>query len=73
VTSHFLVHDDVVSIGNYRVKFIDRNATEREKLDGDRFADTTIMKTLQDMRLLMARQEVERELGLSENVPTAGG
>jgi pSer/pThr/pTyr-binding forkhead associated (FHA) protein len=72
VTSHFLVHDDIVSIGNYRIKFIDRNATEREELDDERFADTTIMKTLQDMRLLMARQEVERELGRSENVPTAG-
>lgn len=72
VTNHFLVHDDVVSIGNYRIKFIDRNATEREELDDKRFADTTIMKTLQDMRLQMARQEVERQLGMSENVPTAG-
>ncbi len=73
ITNHFLVHDDVVSIGNHRIKFIDRNATEREELDDERFADTTIMKTLQDMRLLMARQEVERELGRSEKLPTAGG
>jgi type II secretory pathway predicted ATPase ExeA len=72
VTSHFLVHDDIVSIGNHRIKFIDRNATEREQIDDERLADTTIMKTLQDMRLLMARQEVERELGRSENLPTAG-
>lgn len=71
VTSHFLVHDDVVSIGNHRIKFIDRNATEREEIDDKRLADTTIMKTLQDMRLLMARQEVERELGHSERLPTA--
>lgn len=70
ITNHFLVHDDVVSIGNHRIKFIDRNATEREEFDNERLADTTIMKTLQDMRLLMARQEVERELGQSEKLPT---
>lgn len=72
VTSHFLVHDDVVSIGRHTIKFIDRNATEREEFDDDRFADTTIIKTLQDMRLKMARREVEVKLGFSENVPTAG-
>lgn len=72
VTNHFLVHDDVVNIGKYTIKFIDRNATEREELDDARFADTTIVRTLQDMRLKMARHEVEMKLGLSENVPTTG-
>ena len=62
-TSHFLIHDDVISIGNHRIKFIDTSATQRELVDSDQFADTAIMKTLDDMRNLF---------GQSENLPTAG-
>ena len=62
-TSHFLIHDDVISIGNHRIKFIDTNATQRELVDSVQFADTAIMKTLEDMRNMLSR---------SENMPTAG-
>ena len=71
VTKQFLVHDDVISIGNYRIKFIDPTATERDVMDSDQFAETAIMKTLADMRNLLAPEQEESPAELSENLPTA--
>ena len=46
-------------MGHHRIKFVDPHATKRSKLDGEQFADTTIMKTLDDMRKLLARENTE--------------
>ncbi len=50
VTNQLLIDDDVIIIGNHRIKFCDPLATQRGTLDRIEFADTAIMKTLDDMR-----------------------
>ena len=56
VSNHVLVHADVITIGHHKIKFKDPHARTRGRLDGMEFADTQIMKTLQDMRKLLARE-----------------
>jgi type II secretory pathway predicted ATPase ExeA/pSer/pThr/pTyr-binding forkhead associated (FHA) protein len=72
VTKQFLVHDDIISIGSYLIKFVDQSATQREVLDSDQFADTAIMKTLDDMRNMLSDDDEEQSSELSEDLPTAG-
>ena len=50
VTNQLLIDDDIILIGTHRIKFCDPLATERGTLDRVEFADTEIMKTLDDMR-----------------------
>lgn len=72
VSNHVLIHEDVVTIGHHRIKFYDPYATSRGKLDGIEFADTAIMKTLQDMRNLLAQENTELLPATSEDLPTIG-
>ena len=59
VSNHVLMHNDIISIAQYRIKFYDPHATTRGSLDGAEFADTSIMKTLDDMRKLLAQEDPE--------------
>lgn len=59
VSNHVLVNNDIVSVGAHRIKFCDPVARKRGKLDGDEFAETAIMQTLEDMRALLARENTE--------------
>jgi general secretion pathway protein A len=70
VSNHVLLHDDVITVGHHRIKFSDPFATTRGKLDGDDFADTTIMKTLQDMRSLLAQENTALLPTATEDMPT---
>lgn len=72
VSNHVLVHDDVIRLGNHRIKFNDPYATRRGSLEGLEFADTAIMKTLDDMRKLLAQENTEVLPSVSENLPTSG-
>ena len=72
VSNHVLIHDDVITIGNHRIKFNDPHATRRGSLDGSEFADTAIMKTLEDMRSLLAQENTAILPTLTENLPTSG-
>ena len=72
VSNHLLVHDDVITIGHHRIKFSDPHATERGTLEGSEFADTVIMKSLDDMRRLLAHENTEILPSISENLPTSG-
>jgi type II secretory pathway predicted ATPase ExeA len=72
VSNHVLVHDDVITLGNHRIKFNDPHATKRGSLDGEEFADTVIMKTLEDMRALLAQENTEILPTATENLPTSG-
>ena len=73
ISNHVLVHDDVITIGNHRVKFSDPHATRRGSLDGAEFADTAIMKTLEDMRSLLSQENtaILPAVG-TEDLPTLG-
>ncbi|MDH4046532.1 MAG: FHA domain-containing protein [Gammaproteobacteria bacterium] len=56
VSNHVMQHDDVISLGQHAVKFVDPAAADSSAIDGDGFADTVIMKSLQDIRRLLARE-----------------
>ena len=56
VSNQMLCHEDVVTLGHHKIKFYDPFATTRDPLDGPEFADTAIMKTLEDMRNLLRRK-----------------
>ena len=70
VSNHVLIHDDVITLGHHRIKFHDPCATNRGELDGAEFADTAIMKTLEDMRNLLAQENTALLPTASEDLPT---
>lgn len=70
VSNHILIHDDVITVGHHRIKFHDPYATTRGELDGVQFADTVIMKTLEDMRNLLADENTELMPVAPEDLPT---
>ncbi len=70
VSNHVLIHDDVITIGHHRIKFHDPCATTRSVLDGADFADTAIMKTLDDMRNLLAQENTALLPVVTEDLPT---
>ena len=70
VSNHVLLHNDVISVGHHTIKFIDPHATTRTRLEGDEFADTSIMKTLQDMRSLLAQENTALLPAATEDLPT---
>ena len=72
ISNHVLIHDDVITVGHHRIKFDDPLATTRGSLEGDEFADTAIMKTLEDMRKLLAQENTEILPAAPENQPTSG-
>jgi len=72
VSNQVLIDNDVITIGNHRIKFCDPHAKRRDKLDGAEFDDTVIMKTLDDMRGLLAQENTAVMPSLTENVPTHG-
>ncbi|MGI9202132.1 MAG: FHA domain-containing protein [Woeseiaceae bacterium] len=72
VTNHRLAHDDVISIGKFRIKFVDTDASLRGEVDSEQFAETAIMKTLDDMRNLISKEGEEQTSPSTENLPTAG-
>jgi general secretion pathway protein A len=56
MSNHVLQHEDVISVGQHSVKFIDPQASGSLELDGTGFADTVVLKNLQDLRRLLARE-----------------
>ena len=72
VSNHVLIDNDVINVGNHSIKFSDPHATQRGSLEGAEFADTAIMKTLDDMRALLAQENTAVMPAPSENLPTLG-
>ncbi|MGB5332877.1 MAG: FHA domain-containing protein, partial [Woeseiaceae bacterium] len=70
VSNHVLLDNDVITLGHHKIKFCDPHAQTRGRLDGAEFADTAIMKTLQDMRNLLARENTALLPTVSEDLPT---
>jgi len=73
VSNHVLLHDDVITVGHHKVKFHDPFATKQQVLEGAEFADTAIMKTLEDMRNLLAQENTALLPTASEDLPTLQG
>lgn len=56
VKSHVLVNNDVISLGDHRLKFIDPSATHRTSLRGAGWDDTTLAESIKDFREGLLRQ-----------------
>lgn len=69
VSNHVLAHDDIITIGHHKIKFADPQAT-RGDVNGREFDDTAIMKTLEDMRNLLARENTALLPAATEDLPT---
>jgi type II secretory pathway predicted ATPase ExeA len=72
VSNHVLIDNDIITVGNHRIKFCDPSATSRGAVTGTEFTDTAIMKTLDDMRNLLAQENTAMLPIPSENLPTYG-
>lgn len=72
VSNHVLIHDDVITVGRHTIKFYDPHAKTRGTLDSSEFADTAIMKTLEDMRNLLAQENTAIMPATTEDLPTYG-
>lgn len=71
VSNQVLIDGDILSVGNHRIKFVDQHAKTRGAADGVDFGDTAIMKTLEDMRSLLAQENTELlPAANAENIPT---
>ncbi|MBJ89480.1 MAG: hypothetical protein CMO98_06415 [Woeseia sp.] len=53
VSNQVLMHDDVITLGDYAMKFVDPKAQRRERVEGIKLDDTELMKTLDDMRKVL--------------------
>jgi type II secretory pathway predicted ATPase ExeA len=56
VTKQVLINNDIISVGNYRIKFMDPSARRRTTLQGAGWDDTTIAKSITDFRNVLAKQ-----------------
>jgi type II secretory pathway predicted ATPase ExeA/pSer/pThr/pTyr-binding forkhead associated (FHA) protein len=72
VSNYVLIHDDVITLGHHRIKFNHPHTTKRGSLEGLEFTDTAVMKTLEDMRKLLAQENTETLPAQTENLPTSG-
>jgi type II secretory pathway predicted ATPase ExeA len=70
VSNHVLIDSDIITVGNHRIKFCDPFAKTHGAGTGDNFGDTAIMKTLDDMRNLLAQESTAMLPISSENLPT---
>ena len=70
VSNHVLMHDDIITLGHHRIKFHDPCATSQSVLDSADFADTAIMKTLEDMRNLLEQENTALLPIATEDLPT---
>jgi len=70
VSNHVLMHDDVITVGHHHIKFHDPCATTGGGLDEIDFADTAIMKSLDDMRSLLAQENTAVMPVATEHLPT---
>jgi type II secretory pathway predicted ATPase ExeA/pSer/pThr/pTyr-binding forkhead associated (FHA) protein len=59
VSNYVMMHDDIVSIGNHRMKFVHPEADRAVDMDQSGMADTVIMKTLDDMRRLLKQESTQ--------------
>ena len=57
VSNRVLLHDDIISLGHHRIKFVHPGALESAALEGDGFADTGIMKDLSDLREILEKDQ----------------
>jgi len=56
VKNHVLINDDIISLGDHRLKFVDPSATHRTTLRGAGWDDTTLAESIRDFRKGLLRR-----------------
>jgi pSer/pThr/pTyr-binding forkhead associated (FHA) protein len=59
ISNHVLSNADVIRIGQHGLKYIDPRPRRKIALDSAGFNDTVVMKTIEDMRRILARENTE--------------
>jgi len=59
ISNQVLINNDIITIGNHGIKFVDPGATDRVALEGLGFSDTIVMKSLEDMRRVLAKENTQ--------------
>jgi pSer/pThr/pTyr-binding forkhead associated (FHA) protein len=50
VKNHVLINDDIIILGDHRLKFVDPSATRRATMRGAGWDDTTLAESIKDFR-----------------------
>ena len=56
VKNHVLINDDIISLGDHRLKFVDPSATSRTTMRGAGWDDSTLAESIKDFRKGLLRQ-----------------
>ena len=56
ISNQVLAHDDVITLGDYELKFVDPGARPGKGIEGISLDDTVIMMTLEDMHNVLVRE-----------------
>ena len=56
ISNQVLANEDIVTLGDYGLKFVDPDARRRRPVEGISLDDTVVMLTLEDMRKVFARE-----------------
>jgi hypothetical protein len=56
VKAHVLINNDIISLGDHRLKFVDPSATSRTTLRGAGWDDSTLSESIRDFRKVILRQ-----------------
>ncbi len=59
VSNQVVIDQDVITVGNHGLKFVDPGARDRSALYGTGFTDTVILQNLEDMRMVLARENTQ--------------
>jgi len=59
VSSQVLAHNDIITLGEHGIKFIDESARVRPTLKDVELSETTVMRTVADMRRMLARENTK--------------
>ncbi len=59
VSNQVLLHNDIITIGEHGLKFVDAAARDRGALKNTSFNDTVVMQSMEDMRRVLAREHTE--------------
>ncbi len=59
ISNQVLMHNDIISLGNHRIKFVHPAATDVMVHEAAGMADTIIMESLRDMRRMLAKENTQ--------------
>ncbi|MGI9203361.1 MAG: FHA domain-containing protein [Woeseiaceae bacterium] len=59
VSNQVLLNNDLITIGEHGLKFIDAAAQDRAALENTSFNDTVVMQSMEDMRRVLAREHTD--------------